>query len=224
MKVPRNTPLPAPGPMSQGRNLSPFKALSLALLSAVAANPAFALSVDLDTRALNGTNARLEFSLLDGDLTDDNQATIAGLTTDGTLQAHDCSLSCVEGGGSFTLSDTGGLGQFLQDLVLGNTVHFSLDFSHRFAGGDPDRLVLSLLDPGTNFTLVTTNLNLIDATSVQDALVTVDFTGGAGNLIRQATASNPTIGVSLVPVPAPWFLILPWASWLIGRVRLSRSS
>jgi len=82
--------------------------------------------------------------------------------------------------------------------------------------------VVSLLDPVTNFTLTNTNLNLTDATSVQDALLTVDFTGGSGNLIREATASDPSIGVTVLPSPEPWSLILPWGLWLAWRNRPSR--
>src|SRR5262245_25788048 len=141
---------------------------------------AFALSITLGTTALAGTDARLEFDLLDGDLSENNNATISGLTTDGILGTATCEMgvSCT-GGPSFTISDTGGLGQFLQDLTLGGSVAFNLDFTNNFAGsGAPDRLVLFLLDPDTNFTLVDTNLDrLSDPIPFQDALLFVGLGG-----------------------------------------------
>jgi hypothetical protein len=173
---------------------------------------AHALTINLDTSSLVGTPARLDFYLLDGDGAENNSATVSGMAVDGTPLAG--------APASATFTDTGGFGEFTQDLTLGTTLRFNLNFSNNFAGGDPDRLVLALLDPGTNFSLVTTNLNLLDALSVNDALLTVDFTGGAGNLIRQATASNPAIGVAVAPSPTPWSLAAPWLLWLAWRGRL----
>lgn len=222
MKTPCSVTPPSAGPL--GLKRLPLL-LPLALLGLTLASPqADALSIDLDTSALSGIAARLEFVLYDGDLTDNNHATIASLATDatGTLQTHDCSLSCIESAGSYTLADTGGLGQFLQDLTLGNSLHFGLSLSNAFAGGELDRLVVSLLDPATNFVLVSTDLNLTDAISVQDALLTVDFSGGAGYLLRQATATTPAVGISVVPSPAPLSLMLPWAFWLAGQGRTAR--
>lgn len=191
--------------------------LTLALLCMAQAIPqAHALSVNLDTSSLAGTPARLDFYLLDGDGAENNSATVSGMAVDGTPLAG--------APASATFTDAGGFGEFTQDLVLGAALHFGLSFSNNFAGGDPDRLVLALLDPGTNFSLVTTNLDLTDATSVEDALLTVDFTGGAGNLIRQATASNPAVGVAVVPSPEPWSLAVPWLLWLAWRGRPSQSA
>ncbi len=228
MKSLLKNPYPAVSPLGLGRKPSSLLALSFALFGMLAASPqTHAMYVDLNTSALNGTSALLDFSLLDGDNTQDNQATISGLATDvtGSLLSNNCLalVSCVATAGSFTISDANSFGEFQQFLILGNDVNFNLDVSNVFAGGAPDRLVVSLLDPGTSFTLITTNLNLTDATSVQDALLTVDFTGGAGNLIRQATVSDPFVGVTVVPSPAPWVLILPWGFWWVRRGRLSRS-
>src|SRR5262250_958076 len=79
---------------------------------------AVAFPVSINTAALNGTAARLDFILFDGDLAANNSATISGLITNGTLQGHDCTLSCT-GGPPFIISDTGGFGEFSQDLIWG---------------------------------------------------------------------------------------------------------
>jgi hypothetical protein len=182
-----------------------------------------AISVTLNTSTLSSppTDARLEIDLFDGDFVANNQATISGIATDGTLAGSDCSVSCTSSPPTFTLSDTGGLGQFLQDLTLGTFLKFDLAFTNAFDGSDPaaapDRLAVFLFDPDTNFILVSNNLNLSDATAVQDALLTVDFTGGAGNLIRQASATSPAVGINLIPEPPSWSLLLPWAAWLARR-------
>jgi hypothetical protein len=208
------------------RSPLPLWALSLALLGLFAAHPkAHALSIELDTSALSAvyTDARLEITLLDGDFAENNQAKLSGIATDGSLGALDCSVSCTTSPPVFTLSDTGGLGQFLQDLSLGSFLHFKLELSNVYASGNPgaapDRLVVSLLDPATNLTLAGTNLDINDATSVQDALVTIDFAGNAGHLIRQATVTDPAVGVTVIPSPGTLSLTLPWALWLAGRGR-----
>jgi len=208
------------------RSPLPLWALSLALLGLVAAPPkAHALSVELDTSALSAvyTDARLEITLLDGDFAENNQAKLSGIATDGVLNGWECLVSCTGSPPVFTITDAGGLGQFLQDLSLGSFLHFKLELSNAYASGNPgaapDRLVVSLLDPATNLTLADTNLDLNDATSVQDALVTIDFAGNAGHLIRQATATDPAVGVTVIPSPGTLSLILPWALWLAGRGR-----
>lgn len=218
------SPDPAAGQPNFRRKSSALMASAIIWFGmAAASSPANALLVDLNTSALNGTGALLDFSLLDGDNSADNQASISAFSTDGTLLAAVCSVSCNANAGGFTISDANGFGEFQQYLTLGHDVNFNLNVSNAFAGGAPDRLVLSLLDPNTSFTLTTTNLNLTDATSVQDALLTIDYTGGDGNLIRIATASDPFIGVSVVPSPASWGLILPWGLWLVRRGRHSNT-
>lgn len=185
---------------------------------------AFALSITLDTTALAGTDARLEFDLFDGDFTENNSATISALLTDGTLGTATCDpgVSCT-GGPPFTISDAGGLGQFLQDLTLGDTVSFNLDFTNNFAGdpGTPDRLVLFLLDPGTNFTLVDTDLDrLDDPVPFQDALLFIDLGGPQAGVVQIANVTNPAVKVSVVPEPSTIVLMmvcLPFLFWRTMR-------
>jgi len=197
--------------------------LLYALWGIAMAETASALSIDLDTTSLSGTTARFEFSLFDGDSTENNSVTISGLTTDGTLLNSDCTISCT---GAYKVSDIGGFGQFLQDVTLGTRFHFDLGLSNHFATGldhAPDRLAISLLNPDTNFSLLTTHLNLDDALPVNDALLTVDFTGEpAGLSLRLASASNPAIGITAIPSPATWSLMLPWTLWLAKRAKPSR--
>jgi hypothetical protein len=180
--------------------------------------PALALSFSLDTTALSGTSARLEFTLFDGDFTDNNSVTISGLATDGTFQATDCTVSCV-GGPPFVISDTGGFGEFLQDLTLGNTVSFDLALTASFAGvpgAVSDRFVLSLLDPGTNFTLVDTDLDLLsDAIPFQDALLVIDL---VGPVVQVAGTTNPKIHVTaVVPEPSTMLLLTLGISLILCR-------
>jgi hypothetical protein len=197
--------------------------LVFALWGIAMAETASALSIDLDTTSLSGTDARFEFSLFDGDLTENNSVTITSLSTDGSLLNSDCTVSCT---GAYTVSDKDRFGQFLQDVTLGTRFHFDLGLSNLFAAGAdraPDRLAISLLNPDTNFSLLSTNLNFNDALPVNDALLTVDFTGApAGFSLRLASATNPAISITAIPSPATWTLMLPWTLWLAKRAKPSR--
>ena len=203
-------------------------ALGLAFLALAAISPpSQAIFVDLNTSALSGSNAVLEFDLFDGDSTANNTATISGIGVDstGTLGSTDCSIGCLQTGAAYTINDSLGFGEFLQNVSLGNNVSFNLNVSNFYnaaGGGSPDRLVLSLLDAATNFTLTSTNLNLSGAIPVQDALLTVDYTGGAGDLIRKASVSTPTVDVTAIASPGPLSLILPWSLWSLTRRRAMR--
>ncbi|HRF12165.1 MAG: hypothetical protein AW09_000546 [Candidatus Accumulibacter phosphatis] len=188
---------------------------------------AHAVLVTLDTTSLNGTSARLDFALLDGDSLvagdpgdGNNTVTISSIVTNGTLGGVDCSVGCT-GGPPFTISDLGGLGQFLQDLTLGTTVSFDLSFTSHFSGnGAPDRLSLLLLDPGTNLTLVDTSLDFSsDPVPVQDALLIVDHAPGAQ--IQFATVSSPLLPIA-VPEPGAGMLF-SLALALIGGQRIRRA-
>jgi hypothetical protein len=181
--------------------------------------PALAVSVTvtLGTSVLQGTDARLEFNLFDGDfILGNSSATVDGLTTDGTLNAAECLVSCT-GGPPYTISDSEGFGQFLQDLTLGNAVSFTLDFMRNFSTGDADLLVLSLLDSGTNFTLVDTNLDdPVAPVPFQDALLVVNLANGS---LRLPTFTDPGISVR-VPEPGTALLALTGFLLLLGwRIR-----
>lgn len=184
---------------------------------------AHAVLVNLDTTALrDGTSARLDFALLDGDGDlGNNTVTIRSIVTDGTLGGVDCSVGVgCTGGPPFTISDAFGLGQFLQDLTLGTKVSFDLSFTTRFSGnGAPDRLSLMLLDSGSNLTLVHTNLDFSsDPVPVQDALLIVDHAPGAQ--IRFATVSSPALPIAVSEPGAGALFSLGLA--LIGGQRIRR--
>ena len=169
-------------------------------IASLCAAPAYALLFSFNTTALAGTSARLEFSLFDGDFDlGNNSVTISSLTTDGSLGAADCTLSC-SGGPPYTITDAIGLGQYLQDLTLGNAFSFDLSFTTNFLGVNaPDRLVLNLLDAGTNFTLVDTDLDFLnDPVPAQDAILVLDLV--AGGQPQLPTVSNPSVP-GLAPVP-----------------------
>src|SRR3954452_9025724 len=113
----------------------PFLLLLLLCLTAAAGAPreAHAVLVQIDTSALSGIG-RFEFSLLDGDGTvPNNSVTISGTT----------------------IQDVGTTNK---DRALGNSVNFDVTFTTHFTpaflGATPDLLVLNLLDPSNNFTLV----------------------------------------------------------------------
>lgn len=176
-----------------------FGALIIAVTALIGApRPAAALLVNINSSALSGTPARLDFQLLDGDLTANNSATISALNTNGTLQGRDCSVGCT-GGPPFIVNDALGLGQFIQDLVLGTVLSFDLALTNNFAGGNADLLVLNLLDPNSNFSLVDTNLDaLIAPVPYQDALLVFNFQSGR---FLFPSISSPSVLVSAVAEP-----------------------
>lgn len=158
---------------------------------------ALAYAVTLDTSALAGTSGRLEFLLLDGDGVANNTAVVSNIASNGTFVGTDCSVGCT-GGPPFTLSDSLGLGQFLYDLTLGTTLSFDLSVTTNYGGvpgTDPaDLFALSLLNPVTNFSLVTTDLAF-----PPDALLTIDLTGSG--VVRIAGTTSPNVAVGVVPEP-----------------------
>jgi hypothetical protein len=175
-------------------------------VAAFSSGPACATVFSFNTTALAGTSARLEFSLFDGDFDlGNNIVTIASVNTNGSLGAFDCTLGCT-GGPPFAITEAAGLGQYLQDLTLGTVFSFDLSFTTNFSGVNaPDRLVLSLLDAGTNFTLVDTDLDFLsDAVPAQDAILVVDLV--PGSTPQLPTASNPPLP-GAIPAPGTAALI-----------------
>lgn len=173
--------------------------LSIAVVLALAfPKPASAVLVNINSSALNGTAARLDFQLLGGDLTANNSATIAALSTNGTLQGRDCSVGCA-GGPPFVINDALGLGQFIQDLLLSTVLSFDLGLTNNFAGGDADLLVLNLLDPNNNFSLIDTDLDALSAAvPYQDALLVFNFQTGQ---FLFPNVSSPAISAARVAEP-----------------------
>lgn len=193
-------------------------------VAAACAGPAHALLFSFNTTALSGTSARLEFSLFDGDFSGNNSVTIASLTTNGSLGAVDCTVGCT-GGPPYTIDDAIGLGSYLQDLTLGTVFSFNLTFTTNFSGsGDPDRLVVSLLDPGTNLTLVDTDLDLVSgAVGTQDAILVLDLV--AGSKAQLPTVSTPGLPGAIIPAPGSAVLFgLGLAMLAMRRIRAGRLS
>lgn len=189
----------APPPGRRPRHVMALAALAGAACLGGVHGDAAAVPVTLDTSSLFGVSAQLEFSLLDGDLLGNNSATIGSISTDGTPGASDCSVGCV-GGPPYVIDEAFGLGQFLQNLVLGTKLSFDLTFTSNFAGGTPDRLSLVLLDPATSFPLITTDPVAFPGgpVPVEHALLIVDYTPGA--VIQVATVTDPALPVA-VPEP-----------------------
>jgi hypothetical protein len=132
------------------------------------------VSVTADTTALAGTAAQLEFDLFGlDDLDGNNTALLAGPAI----------------GAPVLLTDAGGLGQLLQDTILGNAVAFTVDLSSVFEAGsaEPDRFAFFLLDPVTSFSLVATDLE-------GDALLRADLVGGA-LAVFAAAVTTPSVPV-----------------------------
>jgi hypothetical protein len=209
MTRPADHPTESRAPMPHVPSIGRWRKSCVAFTMTVAAcvaSPAGATLISFDTTTLAGTSARLDFSLLDGDFDlGNNNATIASITTDGSLGAADCSVGC-SGGPPYTIDESLALGQYLQDLTLGSFLSFDLSFTTNFSGSNaPDRLSLLLLDPVTNFTLVDTNLDFPDdAVPVQDALLLVDLAPGAR--IQLASDTNPSVPGS-IPEPGTIGLI-----------------
>jgi len=210
MRCPQSTPaaMPArslPERAVRGRGRLAALLCGAGLAAALAApQDALAYAVTLDTSSLAGTSGRFEFVLLDGDLAANNSVTVSAIAGNGTLVGTDCSVGCTGGPSTFVLDDTLGFGQLLYDLTLGTSLRFDLSFTTNYAGvpgtDPPDRFALSLLDPGTNFTLVRTNLSF-----PADALLTVDLIGAGA--VQTASVVSPNVGVSLA-VPEPGSLAL----------------
>lgn len=165
----------------------------------VSPQEAQAVAVSLNTTTLSGMAGRFEFVLFDGDGVANNSVVVSNITSNGTFVGTDCSLGCAVGPSAFTIDDALGIGQFLYDLTLGSFLNFDLDFTSNFGGGTPDRLALSLLDPSTNFSLVSTDLTFPD-----DALFTVDLTGAG--VVQIAALTDPAVGISVgqaAAIPEP---------------------
>ena len=176
---------------------------------------ALAATVTLNTSTLAGMPGRLEFSLLDGDAVANNTVSISNIASNGAFVATDCSIGCTGGPTSFVLDDGVGLGQLLYDLTLGTSLSFDLSFTTNFGGvagiDPPDLFVLSLLDAGTNFSLVRTDL-----LPPADALLTVDLIGSG--VVQTAGTTNPIVGL-VVPEPGSLALTAVALLALVGRRR-----
>ena len=191
------------------RFVAGMTALLFAAGFSLAPRDALAALVTLDTTAFAGTGATLEFTLFDGDGTfGNNSVTVSSLATNGTLFPATCAIGCT-GGPPYVINDMPGFGQFLQPLTLGTSVTFDISFTRNFVPNGtnaPDRLSLSLLDDVASFTLVNTNLDLLnDVVPVQDALLIADLAPGTGLVL--ASSTTPHLGITAVPLPGSLALL-----------------
>ena len=184
--------------------------MALLCLGTTGAGQAGTIAVTVNTAGLSGTSGRFEFDLFDGDGLANNTVTISNIVTNGTLGAVDCSVGCTP---SYVLSDAGGLGILLQDLTLGSSFSFLLNFSNNFGVGSPDQFALFLLNPATNFTLLNTSLD----TPFSDALLLVNLDGTA----RNVQTADTGVSVSAVPEPGYAALLLATLPLLQLRKRLA---
>jgi hypothetical protein len=196
----------------------PAALLCCAGLAAAIASPhdALAYTVTLNTASLAGASGRLEFDLLDLDPAANNSVVISGIVGNGIFVGTECSVGCTGGPSSFVLNDTGGFGQLLYDLTLGTSLSFDLSFTTNYGGvpgtDPPDRFALSLLDSGTDFTLVDTDLSFPD-----DALLAIDLIGAG--VVQTAAFTNPNVGLA---IPEPGSLALAATALLaLARRRAS---
>ena len=189
------------------------------LLAAVAVPlDALALTVTLNTTSLAHVAGRLEFDLFDGDFVANNSVVISNIFSNGTFVGTECSLGCT-GGPPFVLSDAGGLAQLLYDLTLGTSLSFDVSYTTQYAGvpgtDPPDRFALSLLDPGTNLTLVRTDITFPD-----DALLTIDLIGAG--VVQFASVTDPAVTTAITE-PPPLALVTTALLMLAGcRARAAR--
>lgn len=176
-----------------------------------------AAAVTLNTASLANVPGRFEFLLLDGDGVANNFVTISNIVSNGTFVGTDCSVGCTSGPSTFVIDDSLVLGQLFYDLILGTSLSFDLSYTTNYGGmlgtDPPDRFALSLLDPNTNFSLVSTNLTFPD-----DALLTIDLIGSG--VVQTASVVSPDIGIRVgaLAVPEPASLALVVVA-LLGLVR-----
>jgi hypothetical protein len=183
---------------------------------------AHAVLVNLDTTLLGGTSARLDFALLDGDGDDRQQQfhdqfnrhrrharrqPIAALLHRWpTVHDHRCARTRPVSAGPHAGDDA----------VVRDELH-----TRNFSGnGAPDRLSLLLLDAGSNFTLLDTNLDFRRPGARPGRAAVVDHAPGVGQ-VRFATVSSPALPIA-VPEPNAGALCRSLGLVLLGGRRIRR--
>ncbi len=188
-------------------------AATLGMLS-VCALPASAIPISINTTALVNNPATFTLNLIDGDGVNNNTARIFNLQTDGQLLGTTCMTGCSTQP-PFTLDDSAGLGEFIQELVLGTYLSFDLVFSNVFdiTGDGPDLVIGSLLDAG--FSLVNTELDAFDRpVPYLDALFVANTADGSVSGAR-----------GLTTIPEPGELALLCAGFVaLGARRLRKNN
>ena len=175
------------------------------------------MMVRLDTTNISGTSAVLAFDLIDGDGLSNNGVSITSFVTDGTLGSG-AATGGVSGllPGSVLMSDSDFFNEYLQPIVLGNSVSFSITFTNnRGVAGVPDAFSFFILDSAAAIPLVSSELP-------GSALLMGDFLGDPGQVVVVAAQStSPTVSIDVtspatVPEPAAWHLLLGAAFGLTG--------
>jgi hypothetical protein len=117
------------------------------------------LPITINTSSVAGTQAVLAFDFIDGG-TPGNTLTISGFTTDGVLGVG-TSQGDVTGAlpGTLVFGDSSFFNEYLQAIVLGNTLGFTVDSSGNSAdpAGTPDAFALYFLDAGETASLFATS-------------------------------------------------------------------
>jgi hypothetical protein len=171
------------------------------------------ITITIDTTSLSGTDAALAFDLVRGDAVD-NSVSILDFSTDGVLGGTSASGGPVSGmlPGSVTLNDEDFFNELLQDIVLANTIAFTLSFTQNFLAPTPSAFSLFLLD-ATGLPLFATS----DPTG-SNALFALDIDGtefgsysvfapiGPGGATLTATPFTPNPTPVPEPGPLPLFV------------------
>ena len=148
----------------------------LAVLQTRAAQ-ATLLEVTIDTSSLTGTPAQLAFDLIDGDGVANNMATLVSFNRDGSPASLDPGLIVgdVMGNlpGPVAIKDTFFFNEYLQPLILGSFITFSVELTENYTGGlFPDQFSFFILDEFGDLPIV-----LTDDPLDTHALLAFDITG-----------------------------------------------
>jgi MYXO-CTERM domain-containing protein len=164
---------------------------------------AMPLTFTIDTSALAGTSAQLAFDLIDGG-SPANTILVSGFSTDGVLGASSASGD-TSGAlpGALMLGDGSFFNEYLQSIVLGTTLAFTLSSSDfpPDAASSPDAFAFFFLDAAGAPLFATA-----DPTGA-DALIGHDF-GASRYQVHAAAPVSVVVDGLLVPEPGSWLLAL----------------
>lgn len=140
-------------------------------------------SVAINTTALAGVSGILAFDLIGGDLLSaNNTASIAGLSTDGSLTNS--------AGASIT--DVGFFNEELRAIVFGTYLNFTLQLSENHSPPGTDQFSFFLLDAASLLPLGQTT----DPTTA-DALFAIDIDGSLGGTAQVFDSMEPNLSWSV---------------------------
>lgn len=189
--------------------------LAATIFALIAASPAGALPITIDTSALAGGTFTAAFDLIDGNGTDDTTIQIVGFDFGGGSVSG---LPTADTGASGSLSTAVTLTNpgpsiitsLLQNFVAGTVFQFDWTVTTTNTGGiAPDGFVFSILDPATGLPIATSD------PSGAGALLFVEASTAAGPVAHQFVVA---------PVPEPATLLLVAAGALALGVRRFRST